>query len=122
MAVKKAETAMKILADVDGDKRFFFQDGRVSKNLTELVDCLSNMTEEVFRHHVTSEKNDFSNWIRDVLGDESLASELNSVSNPSEASKIVMTRMAYLQMNRQSIPVVKKKSLKGSLIKKRSSN
>lgn len=90
----------RILADIDGDKRFFCQDGCVIKNLTELIDCLNHMTEEVFHYHVTSEKNDFCNWIRDVLGDEKLASELNNISNPLEASKIVANKMAWLQRNR----------------------
>jgi hypothetical protein len=101
MVVQTIQDAARILADIDGDKRFFCQDGCVSKNLTELVDCLTNMTEEVFRHHVTPEKNDFSNWVRDVLGDDRLASDLNNVSSPSEARKIVAERVAYLQRNRQ---------------------
>ena len=92
--------AARILADVDGDKRFFCQDGRVIKNLTELVDGLTDMTEEVFRYHVTSEKNDFSNWIRDVFGDEKLAGELNNVSTPQEAAKIVKERVVSFQSNR----------------------
>ncbi len=104
MVVKTAQDTVRVLADVAGDKRFFCHDDRVIKNLTELVDCLTNMTEEVFRHHVTSEKNDFSNWVRDVLDDERLASKLKNVSNPSEAGKIVTERLAFLQRNRhQSI-------------------
>jgi hypothetical protein len=95
--------ASRILADVADDKRFFCQDGCVIKNLTELVDCLNHMTEEVFYHHVTSEKNDFSNWIRDVLGDEKLASKLNNIRNPLEASKIVAGKMAWLQRNRKQL-------------------
>jgi hypothetical protein len=90
----------RILADVADDKRFFCQDGRVIKNLTELVDCLTDMTEEVFLHHVTSEKNDFSNWIRDVLGDERLAGELNYVSTPQEAAEIVKERVVSFKINR----------------------
>jgi hypothetical protein len=100
---------VKILADIDGDKRFFCQDGYVVKNLSELIDCLNHMTEEVFRHHVTSEKNDFSNWVRDVLGDEKLAGELYDVSSPQEASKIVMERLASFQSNRNQYRRSKKR-------------
>jgi hypothetical protein len=100
MVVQIKQDAARILADIDGDKRFFCQDGSVIKNLTELVDCLNQMTEEVFYYHVTSERNDFSNWVRDVLGDERLASELSNVSNPLEASKIVMDKVIWLQRNR----------------------
>jgi hypothetical protein len=90
----------RILADIEGDKRFFCQDGRVIKNLTELIDSLNHMTEEMFHYHVTSEKNDFCNWIRDVLGDEKLASELYQASNPQEAVKILTEKLASFQSNR----------------------
>ena len=97
MVVKTKRNAAMVLADADGDKRFFCQDGCISKNLTELVDCLSHMTEEVFRYHVTSEKNDFSNWVRDVLGDVTLAIQLNSASSPSEAGRMVTERINRLK-------------------------
>jgi hypothetical protein len=100
MVIQMKPDRARILADIDGDKRFFCQNGCVIQNLTELIDCLNQMTEEVFRHHVTSEKNDFCNWIRDVLGDEKLAGELYSASNPPEAIKIVMERLASFQRNR----------------------
>ncbi len=92
--------AARILADIADDKRFFCQDGRVIKNLMELVDGLTDMTEEVFRYHVTSEKNDFSKWIRDVLGDEKLADELYYIGSPQEAAGIVKERVASFQSNR----------------------
>jgi hypothetical protein len=101
--------AARILADIDGDRRFFCQDGCVIKNLTELVDCLKHMTEEVFYHHVTSEKNDFSNWIRDVLGDEKLAGELNNASTPQEASKIVTERLVSFHSNQNQYRHAKKR-------------
>ena len=100
MVIQMERNSGGVLVDIEGDKRFFCQDGCVIKNLNELIDCLNHMTEEVFRHHVTSEKNDFYNWIRDVLGDEILASELNDITNPSEASKIVANKMAWLGRNR----------------------
>jgi len=101
--------AARILADVADDKRFFCQDGRVIKNLTELVDCLTDMTEEVFYHHVTSEKNDFSNWIRDVFGDDKLAGEMSGIGTPREAARIVKARLVSLQMNREQQRRSKKK-------------
>jgi hypothetical protein len=101
--------AAKILADVADDKRFFCQDGCVIKNLTELVDCLDHMTEEVFYHHVTSDKNDFSNWIRDVLGDEKLAGELSYICTPQEATEIVKKRVVSFQINRNQHRRLKKR-------------
>lgn len=110
MAVKTTPDTARILADIAGDKRFFCQDGCVSKNLTELVDCLTNMTEEVFRRHVTPEKNDFSNWVRDVLGDDRLAGKLNTARTPWEASRIVAERIASLQKMRPLAPSLKSRA------------
>lgn len=64
---------MGILDDVDGDKRFFVCDGSIIKNLKELGVVLKNMSDETFGYHVNEEKNDFSNWVKDVIGDEELA-------------------------------------------------
>jgi hypothetical protein len=38
--------------------------------------ALAEMSEDTFRYHASREKNDFSSWIRDVIGDETLAGEL----------------------------------------------
>ena len=101
MVTQIRSEATRMLSDIDGDRRFFCQDGHVIKNLAELVDCLNRMPEDVFHYHVTPEKNDFSNWIRDVLGDEILAGKLTNARTPLEASKIVANKMAWLQRNRQ---------------------
>ncbi|MGD0352565.1 MAG: hypothetical protein ABSB38_03615 [Dehalococcoidia bacterium] len=97
MVVKNKQDAARVLADVTGDKRFFCEDGCVSANLTELVNCLNYMTEATFNHHVTSWKNDFSTWIRNVLGDDKLAGDLTKVNNPIEAAKVATQRVAWLQ-------------------------
>jgi hypothetical protein len=97
MAVKTKRAADKVLMSAKGNKRFFCQDGQISKNLPELMNCLNRMTEDAFHHHVTSEKNDFSNWIRDVLGDSSLASDMKRASSTAEASRILAEKIKRLQ-------------------------
>ena len=110
MAIQMKQDAPGIFADIEGDKRFFSNDGSVIKNLAELTDYLNRIKAEVYRYHVNSEKNDFSNWVRDVFGDTKLASELNRVKNPLEASKILMDRIAWLQKNRNQYRRSNKKS------------
>ena len=90
----------RIIHDVEGEKRFFCHDGYVIKNLDELAKYLNRMTEEVFQYHVNSEKNDFSNWIRDVIGDTKLADELRKADNPLESSKILIDKMYQIQKNK----------------------
>jgi len=64
---------MGMLDDIDGDKRFFVRDGTVIKNIKELETALKKMSYDTFGYHANENKNDFSNWIKDVIGDEELA-------------------------------------------------
>jgi hypothetical protein len=97
MAVRTREDAARVLSDTSGDKRFFCHDGCVSENLQQLADCLSNMSDDSYHHHVTPLKNDFGNWVRDVFGDDKLANDLTGSGNGAEASKVIKDRIAWLQ-------------------------
>jgi hypothetical protein len=90
------EEATKYLADVTGEYVFWCNDGTVFKNMRELRDGLANMSEETYAYHVSTDKNDFSRWVRDVIKDENLAAELQSSISRTEATKRVGTRVAKL--------------------------
>jgi hypothetical protein len=74
-----------VLGEAPQESRFVVSDGRIVKDLKELSDALHDMSNDVFRHHVNEFRNDFSNWVRDVFGDEELAEELSKVGSQSEA-------------------------------------
>ena len=96
MAVKsKLDTG--ILHDIEGDKRFFGYDGHVIKNLDELAQYLNRIKEEVFQYHVNTGKNDFSNWVRDVFGDDKLSRDLLKSTSRAQAVKNVTSRIAWLR-------------------------
>ncbi|MFC1988946.1 hypothetical protein ACFLVJ_03855, partial [Chloroflexota bacterium] len=57
------------LADVSPEYTFMCLDGRIIRNLKELCSALSVMTDEVYSYHWNANKKDFSNWVRDVIGD-----------------------------------------------------
>jgi hypothetical protein len=97
MAVRTRKDAARVLSDASGDKRFFSHDGCVSSNLQQLAECLAHMSEDSYQHHVTPQKNDFSNWIRHVFGDDKLANDLTASSNRAEALKIIHDRIVWLQ-------------------------
>ncbi len=97
MAVRTKEDAARVLSEASGDKRFFCHDGCGAGNLQQPVDCLSNMLEESYRHHVTPLKNDFKNWIRDVFGDYKLVNDLAAIDNSAEAAKVIIARITRLQ-------------------------
>lgn len=97
MSINTKEEAAWALATVDGDKRFFCEDGCICNSLGELAGCVGTMSQDTFNHHVNQSNNDFSNWIRDVLGDDKLADDMQKVVDPQQAEKIIKTRIEWLQ-------------------------
>ncbi len=81
------------LDDVPGDKVFWCHDGRVVKNMAELGNALKEMTNDTFEYHLNSERNDFSTWVRDVIGDTTLAGQLERVASQATALKRVEMRL-----------------------------
>ena len=85
------------LADVPQEKRFWCSDGRVLKSLPQLGVALKQMDEETFRHHSSESRNDFSNWVRDVIGDEKLSRDLLKSTTQAQAAKSIDDRVAWLK-------------------------
>ena len=81
------EVARKFLGDVENDKKFWVNNGTVLKNLDELLDALNSMSNDTFQYHANSEKNDFSRWIGDVIGDKKLAEDLAKSKNKKSVIK-----------------------------------
>ena len=54
------------------------------------------MSDDIFTHHANSERNDFSNCLRDVINDEKLAKDLESILDRNEAARTVITRITFL--------------------------
>ncbi len=67
------------LRDVHPDHVFKLKNGATIKNLYELANELASMDEEVFRHHVNEEKNDFHNWVLHIVRDEHLATVFSEI-------------------------------------------
>ena len=91
------EEAYRRLGDVPDDKWFWCQDGKVIKNLGELEVALGNMSDETFRHHSGEDRNDFSNWVGDVVGDEKLARDLSKSKSRVQARKAIALRISFLR-------------------------
>ena len=85
------------LADVSQEKQFWCTDGVYLKNLSELQSALVTMRPETFRDHLNEAKNDFSNWVRDVIGDEQLSRELLKSKTQAQTAKTVADRISILQ-------------------------
>lgn len=91
------EAAQRILSDVNPDNSFWVNNGPVLKNMEELYGALSSMTKDIYICHVNKEKNDFSNWIKDILHDDKLANDLLKTRSKEYAAKKVNQRLKYLK-------------------------
>jgi hypothetical protein len=91
------EEANRRLGDVPGEKHFWCHDGKLIKNLVELENTLNDMSDETFHYHSGEERKDFSNWIRDVVGDNKLANDLSKAKSRIQASKAVAQRISFLR-------------------------
>lgn len=79
----------KPLQTVEGHLCFYLVDGRVLQNLRQLSDALTNIHEDVFKHHVNSERNDFSNWAKDVFQEKSLSNQLKLCKTPVSCQRVL---------------------------------
>lgn len=91
------EEARKYLSDASPEQCFWVNNGPVLKNIEELANYAPNMPNETFQHHVSNDKNDFSSWIKDVIGDRKLADELLSSKSRDSAVKKIRNRLNSLK-------------------------
>ena len=92
------EDAKRILADASPEQCFWVNNGSIIKNLSEMSDALAGMKDEIFSHHVNKEKNDFGNWVRDVIKDDELANDIASVRSREKILKKVQSRLKKLEI------------------------
>lgn len=91
------EMAKSRLDNAVQDKQFWCQDGRVIKSLAELELALKNMSDETFQYHSTKARPDFSNWVRDVFGDDKLSRDLLNSDTRTKAAKSAADRISWLK-------------------------
>jgi hypothetical protein len=86
VGVKKPKTVVKkiskpkVLSPCTPEKAFILFDGRVVKSVKELADILEK-DEGAFLHHVTSDRNDFSDWIEHVFLSKKLGEKIRGLDN-----------------------------------------
>ncbi|MGV8152576.1 MAG: hypothetical protein ACP5OG_05835 [Candidatus Nanoarchaeia archaeon] len=84
---------------------FYLCNGDVLKNKKELLSSLKNMNDSVFYHHVTPERNDFANWIKDVFKESALSEKIAKCASKEEIIKL-------LEGKKASVPSKKKEKNK----------
>ncbi len=90
--------AKKALSDVPEQyMAFWFNSGRIAKNIYEFLSSVESCTKEAFQYHVNSEKNDFSRWVYDVLGDEVLSDRLAGELEQKKVAAKIRKRIKELE-------------------------
>jgi len=95
-AKEPKEQVTNLLARVPEEYVFLCHDGRVFRDMKELAEGLIAMSNETFAFHSSFEKHDFSNWVRDIIKDEKLASELAMAANRLQAAEYVTAKVTRL--------------------------
>lgn len=90
------EHAERRLAPVPEQYVFWCHDGQILKSIKELKQALELMSDETYAYHANREKNDFSKWIRDIIGDEKLARDLSKSLDKHQAYDHVKARETFL--------------------------
>ena len=99
------EQAASWLASVPDDKLFYLHMGPPLHDLRQLADALESAPPAIFRHHVNSKRNDFSAWVRDVIGDHELAEKLLKTTSQKKAVRAVRARIKMLEAAAASDPL-----------------
>ena len=90
------EQADKALAKVPEGYVFWCHDGSIFVDINELAAGLVTMSDETFAYHSNLEKQDFSNWVRDVIGDKQLADDLAKATSRLQAAEYVAARVTLI--------------------------
>ena len=93
---EEQQDIMRKLSDVNPENYFRVANGTIIKSLKELDMAIENMGDETFKCHVSNVRNDFANWIRDVMKDEQLANDLLQVKDKSRTQLLVLRRIVSI--------------------------
>jgi ElaB/YqjD/DUF883 family membrane-anchored ribosome-binding protein len=92
----KAEDIDIVMSNCEPEHQFITKKGDTIKNITELAQKIKQMDEETYIHHANEQRNDFSNWIKDVLKDEELANEIKRSKNKQETANRIDDKIKRL--------------------------
>ncbi len=71
---------------------FHFVNKKKGMTKEELLKEIKDLTNEEFKHHVNQEKNDFANYVKDVLKDEKLAMALKKTTSKKKTEELLRNK------------------------------
>ena len=87
--VKEAKTRTKLEKTAKPGQEFVLWDGRKLSSLLDLRVALATMPDDVFKHHVTGQQNDFAAWVSDVLGEKELGRQIRGITDKHRLQTIL---------------------------------
>jgi hypothetical protein len=67
-------------------------DQKKIRTIKELISILENIDDNTFMKYVNAQKNDFSNWIRDVFSMKDLASRIYPAKSGKDMARLILGR------------------------------
>jgi hypothetical protein len=97
-AIKPASKAKKPRFQEKAPEAYVFWccDGRKFSDMQEFAEGLLAISDETYAYHANAEKNDFCNWVRDIILDVELAVALSEAQSRADAARRVSDRVAFL--------------------------
>jgi hypothetical protein len=80
--------------DIPQEKYFILANGQPVRNVAELASILDQLEDHVFNHHVTPDRNDFHNWVKDVFDDVELSRKILGISEKKHLQLVIYKHMA----------------------------
>lgn len=108
-------------------KTFYLYGGSVFSNLEKFAKELQSMTDDVFKHHVNSDKHDFKEWVKHSLKEEDLAQKLEDKIDKLEIELEVLRYLVHDNKPKKKASAkkttkkVEKKSTKKEIVEKKDS-
>lgn len=88
--------ARRILGKTSPTDGFWLCTNENLRSLNELSESLEKADNDVFRYHVTRDRNDFEVWIREILKDKELAREIARVKTKETLIRKILERIEEL--------------------------
>ncbi len=89
--------ARRILSKTSLTDGFWLCTNENLRSLNELSEALEKADNDVFRYHVTRDRNDFEAWIREILKDKELAREIARVKTKETLIRKISERIGELK-------------------------
>lgn len=92
------ECALVLMKEVPHPDLYFrLHNGVKLKGLCDLAEVLPEMDETTFHRHVSPGKNEFGDWVRNVIGDKTLANKLDMLETKEDAARAVNVRVNWFK-------------------------